>query len=100
MNTTSQALLESTPGLSRWLQRVFWVMGGYIASTGVLVTYVANTALRSSGWGALIVLTVVWVTSIGWMALVNVLIRSAFKRPLLVLAALWGMALVLAVTAR
>lgn len=40
-------------------------------------------------------LVVVWATSIGWMAVVNVLIGSDFKRPLLDLAGLWGIALIL-----
>lgn len=100
MGTTPAALLKAAPGLSRWLKHVFWVMGGYIASTGVLVTYLANTGLRSGEDGALAVLALVWTTSIGWMALVNVLIDSDFKRPLLALAALWGLALVLAVVGR
>lgn len=68
-------------------------MGGYIASTGVLVTYLANTGLCSGEGGTLTVLTLVWATSIGWMAVVNVLIDSDFKRPLLALAGLWGLAL-------
>lgn len=100
MGTTAPAILEAVPGLARWLKRVFWVMGGYIASTGALVTYVANTGLRSGEGSALAVLALVWATSIGWMALVNVLIGSDFKRPLLGLAGLWGLALVVAATAR
>ncbi|MBA4115669.1 MAG: hypothetical protein H0X71_04380 [Rubrobacter sp.] len=100
MGAAPAALLKAAPGLSRWLKHVFWVMGGYIASTGVLVTYLANTGLRSGEDGALAVLALVWTTSIGWMALVNVLIDSDFKRPLLALAALWGLALVLAVVGR
>lgn len=100
MGTTQATLLTAAPGLSRWLKRVFWVMGGYIASTGALVTYLANTGIRSGADGALAVLTLVWATSIGWMALVNVLIDSDFKWPLLTLAGLWGLALVLAAVAR
>lgn len=88
MGTTQAALHEAVPGLARWLQRVFWVMAGYIASTGVLLTYLANTGLRSGAGGVLAVLTLIWATSIGWTALANVLIRSDFKRPLLVLAGL------------
>ncbi len=78
MGTTPAALLETVPELSRWLKRVFWVMGGYIASTGILVTYLADTGLRSGEGGALAVLTLIWATSIGWMALVNVLIGSDY----------------------
>jgi hypothetical protein len=100
MGTTPSALLEAAPGLSRWLKRVFWVMGGYIASTGVLVVYVANTGLRSGGGGALAVLTVAWTVSMGWMAVVNVLIDSDFKYPLVALAAVSGAGLVLAAAAR
>ena len=100
MGTTPSALLEAAPGLSRWLKRVFWVMGGYIAATGVLVVYVANTGLRSGGGGALAVLTVAWAVSMGWMAVVNVLIDSDFKLPLVALAAVSGAGLVLAAAAR
>ncbi|QIN84446.1 hypothetical protein GBA63_18715 [Rubrobacter tropicus] len=100
MGTTQAALLKAAPDLSRWLKRVFWVMGGYIVSTGVLVAYLANTSLRSGEGGALVVLALVWATSIGWMALVNVVIDSDFKRPLLALAGLWAIALVLAAVAR
>lgn len=96
MGTTQAALLKAAPDLSRWLKRVFWVMGGYIVSTGVLVAYLANTSLRSGEGGALVVLALVWATSIGWMALVNVVIDSDFKRPLLALAGLWVLALLLA----
>ncbi len=39
-------------------------MGGYTASTGALVTYVANSGLRSGEGSALTVLTLVWATSI------------------------------------
>lgn len=97
---TPEALLQAAPGLSRWLRHVFWVMGGYIASTGVLVTYLANTGLRSGAGSALIALALAWVTSIVWMAWVNVLLGSDFKRPLLALAGVWGLALVFAALAR
>jgi hypothetical protein len=100
MDTTLEELLKAAPGLSRWLKRVFWVMGGFIASTGVLVTYLANTGLRAGEGDTLAVLTLVWATSIGWMALVNVLIGSDFRIPLLALAGLWGLGLVLAAVGR
>lgn len=100
IGTTQPDLNAAVPGLARWLKRVFSVMGGYIASTGVLVTYLANTGVRSGAGGALAVLTLVWATSIGWMVLVNFLIGSDFRRPLLALAGIWAVALVLAAVNR
>ena len=100
MGTTPAALLAAAPGLARWLKRVFWVLGGHIAATGVLVVYLANTGLRAGDGGALVVLALAWAASIGGMALVNVLIDSDFKWPLLALAGLWALALVLAGVAR
>jgi hypothetical protein len=35
------------PGLLDWLEKVFWVMGGYILTVGVLTFYVALTSFRS-----------------------------------------------------
>ncbi|MDQ2706497.1 MAG: hypothetical protein M3Z25_02165 [Actinomycetota bacterium] len=64
MGTTTAALIEAAPGLSRWLKRVFWVMGGYIASTGVLVTYLAYTGLRSGAGSVIAVLTLVCPSNI------------------------------------
>ena len=100
MGTTPAALLAAAPGLARWLTRVFWVLGGHIAATGVLVAYLAHTGLRAGDGGALAVLALAWVASIGWMALVNVPIDSDFKWPLLALAGLWALALILAGVAR
>ena len=85
MGTTPAALLAAAPGLARWLTRVFWVLGGHIAATGVLVAYLAHTGLRAGDGGALVVLALAWAASIGWMALVNVLTDSDFKWPLLAL---------------
>ena len=38
---------NNIPGLSVWLQKVFWVMGGYIFTTGLLIIYVTQTTFRS-----------------------------------------------------
>ena len=100
MGTTTAALLVAAPGLARWLRHVFWVLGGHLVATGLLVAYVAHTGLRAGAGGALGILTLAWAASSGGMALVNVLLDSDFKWPLLVLAGLWGLALVLAALAR
>ncbi len=37
---------NNIPGLSVWLQKVFWVMGCYIFTAGLLTMYVARTSFR------------------------------------------------------
>lgn len=83
------------PGFTRWLERVFSVLGGYIASTGILTIYVAFTSFRNRTRGAGIIIALVGISSIGLMAVVNFLISSDFKWPLGAIAALWALAVLL-----
>jgi hypothetical protein len=85
----------SFPGLLDWLDKVFWVMGGYILTTGLLTLYVAVTSFRTRVRGVLGVVALAGLTSIGLMTTVNFVIDSDFKLLLLAFAALWGLALVL-----
>jgi hypothetical protein len=85
----------TAPGLFNWLQKVFWVMGGYIFTTGLLTLYVAITAFRMRASGAVWIVAVAGLTSIGWMAVVNFIIGSDFKWLLFGFAMLWGIALLL-----
>ncbi len=92
----SQATLQAiAPSLMRWTRRVFWVMGGYMIATGLLTSYVATTAFRTRANGAVILASVVGLTSIGSMTFVNFIIGSDFRWALLSIALLWAMALVL-----
>ncbi len=36
------------PGLAAWLQKVFWVMGCYVLTTGLLTVYIAQTSFLKS----------------------------------------------------
>jgi hypothetical protein len=83
------------PGFAGWLQKVFWVLGGYIVSTGLFTVYLAAASLRT-GRVPVAVFALTGLTSIGWMAVVNFVIGSDFRWPLLGLAVLWGGALALA----
>ena len=74
---------------------MFWVVGGYMFATGVLTLHVALTTYRARARGAAVVVTVAGAASVGSMALVNFLIASDFKWPLLLLALLWVLALAL-----
>ncbi|HEX8507895.1 MAG TPA: hypothetical protein VF635_00130 [Propionibacteriaceae bacterium] len=95
VGATLEELQTIAPGIEAWLERVFWVLGGYMAATGILTAYLAATALRARAGGAAITVTLAGIISIGSMAVVNVLIDSDFKVPLVALAALWAIALVL-----
>jgi len=88
-------LQATAPNLSQWLNRVFWVMGGYISTTGLLTLYVARTSFRKRAQGVSVLVALAGLTSIGWMTIVNFIIQSDFKWFLLGLAVLWGNALLL-----
>ena len=95
MGTTLDQIQSVIPGLPIWLRRVFWVMGGFIFTTGVLTTYIAVTVFQQLGRGARSVVALASLTSIGWMAVVNFMINSDFKWLLLAFNLPWIAALTL-----
>ena len=95
MGSTLAQVQEALPGLLIWLRRVFWVMGGYIFTTGLLMVYVALTAFRSRARGAASVVAVSGFASIGLMVVVNFVIASDFRWLILSFALPWAVALVL-----
>ena len=95
MGSTSSAIRASVPGLELWLEKVFWVMGGYMLATGLLTSTIALTVLHERRRGITTVVVVAGLLSMGWMAAVNFILDSDFKWVLLGLALLWPIALVL-----
>ncbi|CAN5838215.1 hypothetical protein BH11GEM1_BH11GEM1_35400 [soil metagenome] len=95
LNSSLAQIAMVAPAMTAWLGHVFWVLGGYIFATGVVTLYVALTTFRARARGAAVVVAVAGAASVGSMALVNVLIASDFKWPLLLLALLWALALAL-----
>ena len=93
-------LRGAVPGLTGWLRPVLWVLGGYIATTGLRVVHVANSGLRTGSSGAVVVPAVAGATSAGWMFAMNFMIDSDFTWALLALDGLWLLGLLLAVGAR
>ena len=92
----SLAQIQTTlPGLELWLLRVFRVLGGYMFATGLLTVYVAATGFRTGELGAVAVVSVTGLTSIGWMASTNFVIDSDFKWLLLAFTLPWAVALTL-----
>lgn len=95
MGASLAEIQATAPGLFNWLQKVFWVMGGYVFTTGLLTLYVAITAFRTRASGAVWIVAAAGLTSIGWMAVVNFIIVSDFRWLLLGFAVLWIIALLL-----
>jgi len=90
---TQQALIQAAPGLQRWLQRVFTVMGGFMLGTGVLtlclVRAMPQRPMRIGLWLA-------GFLTVGLMSAVNFMIGSDFRWILLVPALVWLAALSMA----
>ena len=95
MGASLTQIQTAIPGLQPWLVRVFGVLGGYMFATGLLTVYVAATEFRAGRLGAMAIVSVSGLASIGWMAITNFLIDSDFKWLLLVFALPWVVALVL-----
>ena len=95
IGTTLSDTNNNIPDLSSWLKKVFWVMGSYIFTTGLLTAYIAVTSFRTRTRGALLVVTIAGFTSIGFMTFVNFIIGSDFKWTLLALTFPWAISLIL-----
>ena len=95
MSSTLENVKENIPGLLNWLQKVFWVMGGYIFTTGLLTLFISFTSFRKRLPGAFGIVALAGISSIGLMVVVNFMIRSDFRWVLLIFALLWSIALIL-----
>ena len=67
IGSTLQNAKENIPGLLNWLQKVFWVIGGYIFTTGLLIIFIAITSFRKRLRGAFSVVALAGISSIGLM---------------------------------
>ena len=89
MGTTLARIQAAVPGLEDWLQRVFTVMGGFMAGAGVLTVFLAQTALPSRPTGASLALALSGALTVGLMSATNFALHSDFKWVLLVPALVW-----------
>lgn len=83
------------PGLLIWLRRIFWVMGGFMFATGLMIIYIGSMVSSHSTRNARLVVALASLTSIGWMSIVNFMIDSDFKWLLLAFNLPWVLALIL-----
>jgi len=90
-----QNVNDNIPGLTNWLQKVFWVMGGYIFTTGLLTVFISFTSFRKRMPGAFGIVTLAGISSISLMTVVNFIIDSDFKWFLLIFTLPWIIALIL-----
>lgn len=95
MNVTLPTVQDYIPELSNWLQEVFWVMGGYIFTTGLLTIFIACTSFRVRTQGVFSIVVISGISSIGLMVVVNFMIGSDFKWVLLIFTLPWVIALFL-----
>ena len=95
LNTTLSVVQNNIFNLSIWLQKVFWVMGGYIFTTGLLTMYVAQTSYRTRTRGAFIIGALAGIASIGSMTIVNFILQSDFKFVLFAFTLPWIVSLIL-----
>ncbi len=95
MHASVSEIQRTLPGLSNWLDKVFWVLGGTLMTAGLLSFYVAATAFRQRSRGAWGIAAIAGLTSIGLMSTINFVIDSDFKWVLFLVAGLWVLALAL-----
>ena len=95
MKTTLSVIQYSTPNLSAWLQKIFWVMGSYIFTTGILTIFIALTSFRTRTRGAYNIIVISGFCSIGFMTFLNFIIESDFKWTLFIFTLPWLIGLIL-----
>ncbi len=95
MKITSSIIQENIPQLSVWLLKVFWVMDGYIFTTGLLTIYIALTSFSTRTSGAFSIVAISGISPIGAMTIVNFMIASDFKWTLFAFTIPWLIALIL-----
>ena len=89
MGTTLAQIRTAVPGLENWLKKVFTVMGGFMASTGVLTVFVATMAMRPRLTGASWTIALSGVLTVVLMSATNFALHSDFRWLLLVPAMVW-----------
>jgi hypothetical protein len=89
MNTSEVEINDHLPGLTHWLQKVFIVLGGYIATSGSLMLYFGIAKGYQKNILLFIFIFISGLTSIVMMAAINFIIDSDFKWLLLLFTTPW-----------
>ena len=89
MGTTLEQLRIAVPGLEAWLNKVFTVMGGFMAGAGVLTVFVAIVAMPVRSRGTSWALAISGALTVVLMSATNFALQSDFRWLLLLPALLW-----------
>lgn len=95
IETTSSELKKNIPLLQYWLQKVFWVLGFYIFSTGLLTLFISRTSFQNRQKGAVYIVALTGASSIVAMTVINFILTSDFRWILLLFNLPWFGALIL-----
>ena len=89
IGTSEVEVNRQLPGLTRWLHKVFIVLGGYIITAGSLMIYlgIAENNRNSAALNSATLIS--GLTSIVTMTVINFIIDSDFKWILLLLTTPW-----------
>ncbi|MES2510024.1 MULTISPECIES: hypothetical protein [Polaromonas] len=100
MGSTLAQVRTAIPGLEGWLKRVFIVMGGFMAGTGVLTIFVARIAIPSRLTGASWAIAMSGLLTVALMSSINFALHSDFRWLLLFPVLAWLAGFVLYVAKR
>lgn len=89
MGNSLEQVRTAIPGLEGWLKRVFIVMGGFMAGTGVLIIFVARVAIPSRLTGASWTIATSGLLTVALMSSINFALQSDFRWLLLVPVLAW-----------
>ena len=89
MGSSIEIIRNATPGLERWLNLVFTVMGGFMVAAGVMTVLIARSLLVTRSFTTLLFLILAGAFSVALMSAVNFRLNSDFRWLLLVPALLW-----------
>ncbi|MEA9358483.1 hypothetical protein SHI21_19760 [Bacteriovorax sp. PP10] len=95
MGASLTEIQTALPGLESWLKKVFIVMGGFMASTGVLILFLASIAIPQRLKGTSWAIALSGALSVLLMSAINFSLHSDFKWMLLVPSIFWTVGFVL-----
>ena len=93
MQVSARDLQDIVPGLQQWTQRVFTVMGGFMAASGLLTIKVALHSYAVRTRSSQVVLAIAGVLTVGLMSVTNFQLNSDFKWLLLIPPLFWAFGL-------
>jgi hypothetical protein len=99
MDADLQALQAAAPRLSGWLDKVFTVMGGFMAGAGVLIAYFGWKVMPLRPRGTVAVLVSTGALTLGMMSAVNFAFHSDFRWLLVLPPIGWVVAVILYIRA-